>query len=40
MKYHAEQVAQANDSMDKKLKLIQSLITDLVPKFSSNQPSS
>ena len=40
MKYHAEQVAQANDSMDKKLKLIQSLITDLVPQFSSNQANS
>ena len=40
MKYHAVQVAQANDSMDKKLKLIQSLITDLVPQFSSSQPSS
>ena len=39
MKYHAEQVAQANESMDKKLKLIQSLITDIVPKFKTNPPS-
>ena len=35
MKYHADQVAQANQSMDKKLQLIQSLITDIVPKFLS-----
>ena len=35
MKYHADQVAQANQSMDKKLQLIQSLITDIVPKFRS-----
>lgn len=40
MKYHADQVAQANESMDKKLKLIQSLITDIVPKFTSSQPDS
>lgn len=40
MKYHADQVAQANESMDKKLKLIQSLITEIVPKFSSSQPNS
>ena len=37
MKYHADQVAQANQSMDKKLQLIQSLITDIVPKFKSSQ---
>ena len=35
MKYHADQVAQASQSMDKKLQLIQSLITDIVPKFLS-----
>lgn len=35
MKYHADQVTQANQSMDKKLQLIQSLITDIVPKFKS-----
>lgn len=40
MKYHADQVAQANESMDKKLKLIQSLITDIVPKFTSGQSDS
>jgi len=39
MKYHADQVAQANQSMDKKLQLIQSLITDIVPKLKST-PSS
>lgn len=37
MKYHADQVTQANQSMDKKLQLIQSLITDIVPKFKSSQ---
>ena len=37
MKYHADQVAQANESMDKKLQLIQSLITDIVPQFKSSQ---
>ena len=37
MKYHADQVTQANQSMDKKLQLIQSLITDIVPKFHSSQ---
>ena len=40
MKYHADQVAQANQSMDKKLQLIQSLITDIVPKFDSTQSNS
>ena len=35
MKYHADQVTQANQSMDKKLQLIQSLITDIVPKIKS-----
>ena len=40
MKYHADQVVQANESMDKKLQLIQSLITDIVPMFSASQPNS
>lgn len=40
MKYHANQVAQANESMDKKLQLIQALITDFVPKFSSTPANS
>lgn len=35
MKYHADQVTQANQSMDKKLQLIQSLITDIFPELNS-----
>lgn len=40
MKYHADQVAQANQSMEKKLQLIQSLITEIVPKFYPTRSSS
>ena len=35
MKYHTEQVTQANATMDQKVKLIESLIKDIVPLFRS-----
>ena len=38
MKYHTDQVTQANESMTAKLKLIQTLITDIVPKLRTTQP--
>ena len=34
MKYHADQVTQANESMTAKLELIQTLIADIVPKLT------
>ena len=39
MKYHKEQVTQANATMDQKVKLIESLIKDIGPLFGIKLPS-